>query len=100
MSAPYQAMKAADGHFVMGYYTQADMPFYYWLATTYAISDRYFSSVIGPTWPNRDFLYACTSNGIRETGGGRDEHPAANIHGGEDWVRSPHALPTRMRCST
>lgn len=65
-------VKAAgsDGAYVMGYYDQADLPFYYWLANTFAISDRYFCSVLGPTWPNRDFLYAGTSGGVKETGGG------------------------------
>ena len=145
----------SDGHYVLGYYQESDLPFYYWLAKTSAMSDRHFSSVMGPTWPNRDFLYAGTSNGVKETGGGilkdvptifdkmteagiswgvysdgmprqdalgwhllspgthffpefldaladgslpsvsfvdptgaQDEHPAANIHGGEAWVRS------------
>jgi phospholipase C len=47
----------------MGYYTQDDLPFYYSLAGTFAIDDRYFSSVLGPTFPNRSYLYAATSFG-------------------------------------
>ncbi len=47
----------------MGYYTQTDLPFYYSLANTFAIDDRYFSSVLGPTFPNRSYLYAATSFG-------------------------------------
>jgi phospholipase C len=47
----------------MGYYDQADLPFYYSLAQTFAISDRYFSSVIGPTFPNRSYSLAATSFG-------------------------------------
>ncbi len=57
-----------DGHFVMGYYDQSDMPFYYWLVNTFAISDRYFSSALGGTWANRDYLYAGTSGGVMSTG--------------------------------
>jgi phospholipase C len=57
-----------NGHYALGYLTKTDLPFYNWLATTYAISDRYFSSVIGPTWPNRDYLYAATSDGVLNTG--------------------------------
>lgn len=52
---------------VMGYFTQSDLPYYYWLATQFAIGDRYFSSVMGPTWPNRSYLYAATSFGIIST---------------------------------
>jgi phospholipase C len=54
---------AVDGHdsqpdTVLGWYDRGDLPFYYWLATTFAISDRYFSSALAGTWPNRDVLYA------------------------------------------
>jgi phospholipase C len=37
----------------MGYYTRADLPFYYALADAFTICDAYFCSVIGPTYPNR-----------------------------------------------
>jgi phospholipase C len=47
----------------MGYYDETDLPFYYGLARTFAISDRYFSSVLGPTYPNRFYLLAGTSFG-------------------------------------
>jgi phospholipase C len=59
----------SDGHYVMGSYEATELPFYYFLANTYAISDRYFASVIGPTWPNRLYLYAATSDGVMNTGG-------------------------------
>ncbi len=47
----------------MGFYDQGDIPFYYALAQTFAINDRYFSSVIGPTFPNRSYELAATSFG-------------------------------------
>ena len=47
----------------MGYYDQTDLPFYYGLAQTFAISDRYFSSIFGPTFPNRSYALAATSFG-------------------------------------
>jgi phospholipase C len=50
-------------HAEMGFYDQGDLPFYYGLAQTFAISDRYFCSVIGPTFPNRSYLVAATSFG-------------------------------------
>lgn len=58
----------SNGHYALGYLTKADLPFYNWFANTFAISDRYFASVIGPTWPNRDYLYAATSDGVTNTG--------------------------------
>jgi len=47
----------------MGFYTQGDIPFYYFLASNFAINDRYFASVLGPTFPNRAYLVAATSFG-------------------------------------
>ena len=47
----------------MGFYNQDDIPFYYDLANHFAISDRFFSSVLGPTFPNRAYLLAATSFG-------------------------------------
>ena len=50
-------------HDAMGYYTDVDLPFYYSLAQTFAISDRYFASVLGQTFPNRAYFAAGTSFG-------------------------------------
>lgn len=47
----------------ISFYDQDDLPFYYGLAQTFAISDRQFSSLIGPTFPNRSYLMAATSFG-------------------------------------
>src|SRR5262245_7064402 len=47
----------------MGYYDERDLPFYYALATTFALGDRYFCSLLGPTFPNRSYLLAATSFG-------------------------------------
>ena len=47
----------------MNFYNQDEIPFYYDLAQKFAIGDRYFSSVLGPTFPNRSFLLAATSFG-------------------------------------
>ena len=47
----------------IGYYTQNDISFYYDLAQKFAISDRHFASVLGPTFPNRSYLMAATSFG-------------------------------------
>ncbi|HSP54454.1 MAG TPA: alkaline phosphatase family protein [Dehalococcoidia bacterium] len=56
------------GSRAMGYYDQTDLPFYYSFFDTFAIGDRYFSSLLGPTQPNRFFLYSGTSAGRVENG--------------------------------
>jgi len=47
----------------MGYFDQRDLPFYYTLANSFAIADRYFCSMLGPTFPNRFFLLTGTAFG-------------------------------------
>ena len=51
------------GSRAMGFYTAGDLPFYYSLLSTFAMGDRYFASVPGPTFPNREYLLAGTSFG-------------------------------------
>ena len=51
------------GSRAMGYYTARELPFYFDLYRTFAIGDRYFASVLGPTYPNRQYLLVGTSFG-------------------------------------
>lgn len=51
------------GRRAMGYYTEADLPFTYYLAKNFAIGDRYFASAATATWPNRMFMQAASSFG-------------------------------------
>jgi phospholipase C len=52
-----------EGLRAMGYYTDADLNFYYDIATKFATSDRWFSPVMSRTPPNRQYLIAATSAG-------------------------------------
>ena len=47
----------------LGYYDQSTLGYYYALANTFAIGDRYFASVPGPTFPNRMFFLSASSFG-------------------------------------
>ena len=48
----------------LGYWSESDLPFYYGLAKTFPVADRWFSSCLGPTFPNRRFLIAGTAHGL------------------------------------
>ena len=54
----------ADATLAMGYWDDTDLPFYAGLARTFPLADRWFSSCLGPTFPNRRFLLAGTANGL------------------------------------
>jgi phospholipase C len=44
--------------------TQSQLPVMYDLATQFVVCDQWFSSLPGPTWPNRFFLHGASSNGL------------------------------------
>ena len=53
MAAHLAADGDQNGPVTMGYFTRADLGFYYALADAFTICDHYFCSVLGPTDPNR-----------------------------------------------
>jgi phospholipase C len=55
---------SASGPVAMGYWGRADLPFYFSLASTFPLADRWFCSLLGPTYPNRRYLTAATSAGM------------------------------------
>src|SRR5271170_5969401 len=56
----HRASDGARGPLTMGYLTREDLPFYYALADAFTICDGYFSSIFGPTHPNRYYLMTAT----------------------------------------
>ncbi len=70
-----------NGQRALAYFDGTDIPFYYALANTFAIGDRYFCSLLGPTWPNRLFLMGGTSYGKADNSLVADTaaHPAQHI---------------------
>jgi phospholipase C len=58
---------AATGTDAMGYWDESDLPFYYSLAKTFCLGNRYFCSVPAQTYPNRRFLYSGTAFGTIST---------------------------------
>jgi phospholipase C len=53
MTAHLAADGTQNGPVTMGYFTRADLAFYYALADAFTVCDHYFCSVLGPTDPNR-----------------------------------------------
>jgi phospholipase C len=57
------------GRRAMGYYDGSDLNYYYFMASNFATSDRWFSPVMARTEPNRMYLQAATSHGhVQELG--------------------------------
>ncbi len=51
----------------IGYYGEPDIPFYAALARNYTTCDRYFASILGPTFPNRLFLHAAQTDRLDDS---------------------------------
>ena len=83
---------AAKGEYTMGYFTQADIPFHWALAQAFTLCDNYHCSVLGPTNPNRLYMWSgmLDPNG---TGGGpvTDDSPAFN-NAYLSWTTYPERL--------
>jgi phospholipase C len=80
----------AKGVETMSYYTPDYLPLHYALANAYTICDNYFCSLIGPTYPNRLYLFTGMVD-PNDTGGGP---VVANFVplGGFSWRTYPEAL--------
>lgn len=61
--AKYPRSAWADRQEIMGYYADGQLPTLHRLAKAFTICDRWFSSMPGPTWPNRVFVHTGTSLG-------------------------------------
>jgi phospholipase C len=90
-----------DGQRTMFFEDDTVIPFYYGLASTFGVGDRYFCSVLSSTWPNRFFLMAATSFGIGDNSFctiDTPDHPVAQIfseleaggHTWKDYTDGPH----------
>jgi len=53
--------------FSIGYYGEGNIPFYGALARHYTACDRYFPSILGPTFPNRIFLHAAQTDRLDDS---------------------------------
>ena len=63
------AINSNDAVLAMGYYTRADLPFYYAVADAFTLCDNYFCSVMGPSDPNRIYTVAASIDPAGQNGG-------------------------------
>jgi phospholipase C len=60
-------LDTANDVFCIGYYHPQDIPFYAGLAANYTVCSNYFASILGPTFPNRLFLYAAQTDRLTDS---------------------------------
>jgi phospholipase C len=61
-------LRAGDNDvYSIGYYQAADLAFYRHAAPYWTVCDRYFSSIMGPTFPNRFYIHSAQTDRISNT---------------------------------
>lgn len=69
----YDNWAIQKGPMAMSYMTREDIPFHYALADAFTVGDSYFCSIMGPTNPNRCYLWTgCVGNVNYLGAGGTD----------------------------
>jgi phospholipase C len=97
---------AAGAWRIMGQWDERDLPFYWGLARTFPLADRWFGSCLGPTFPNRRFLVAGTAYGLTTDEPAKcfDMPPAGTIfdlltHYGISWTNFHSTAKPRVALS-
>lgn len=80
----------AKGVETMCYYPASFLPLQYVLANAYTICDNYFCSLLGPTYPNRLYMFTGTIDPTGANGGPAVEN--AVPPGGFTWTTYPERL--------
>jgi len=73
----YDNWAIQKGPMAMSYMTRDDLPIHFALADAFTVGDAYFCSVMGPTNPNRMYMWSGCIGNLRNLGpGGADGHGA------------------------
>ena len=59
-------LRSESDTFSIGYYEEADVPFTPHAAKAFTTFDRFFCSLLGPTYPNREYMHAAQSYGMTD----------------------------------
>jgi len=73
----YDQWAVTKGPMAMSYMTREDLPVHFALADAFTVGDNYFCSVMGPTNPNRMYMWSGCIGNLSDLGaGGADGHGA------------------------
>jgi phospholipase C len=61
----FLAQDSGNDEFALGYYRDGDVPLYARMARRFTAFDRYHCSLLGPTYPNREYMHSAQSGGMK-----------------------------------
>ena len=56
-----------NDEFAASYYLAADLPVQAHIAKRFTVTDRHHASLLGPTFPNRQYIYSAQSEGLKKS---------------------------------
>ncbi|HET6795360.1 MAG TPA: alkaline phosphatase family protein [Acidimicrobiales bacterium] len=59
--------RGANDDYALGYYTREDLPTNAFLVDNFTVCDRWFCGILGPTYPNRFYTHAATTDRLDNT---------------------------------
>ena len=65
LNGGFLAAGSGNDELALTYYNQGDLGFIHEAARNYTTYDRYFASLLGPTWPNRFYKWSAQSGGLK-----------------------------------
>jgi phospholipase C len=80
-SAPGDMASGTPDRIMRCFDTASQLPVMFSLAQEFAICDQWFSSLPGPTWPNRFFLLAASSGGLDDSPSSLDVVTSTTVEG-------------------
>jgi phospholipase C len=63
----FLASGSGNDSFAASYYMGADLPLHAHMARRFTVMDRHHAALLGPTWPNRQYLYSAESEGLKSS---------------------------------
>jgi phospholipase C len=66
LNGGFMAAGSGNDEFALTYYNQGELQFIHAAAQAYTTYDRYFCSLLGPTWPNRYYKWSAQSGGRKD----------------------------------
>jgi phospholipase C len=61
----FLAAGTGNDSFAASYYMSENIPVHAQIARRFTVMDRHHAALLGPTWPNRQYLYSANSEGLK-----------------------------------
>jgi phospholipase C len=65
LNGGFLAAGSGNDEFALTYYDEGELGFIHAAAQAYTVYDRFFCSLLGPTWPNRYYKWSAQSGGLK-----------------------------------